>query len=336
MPPWTSPTRPSWAPPVCVADLMLERVYRAGATAVMNANGHRCRSCASFPVGRHIAHAWGDVTQSGACVGSMDGQPVPGRVPWLQDEPVAAQVYARHISSIRRQLQCVRGAIGLRCHHEIPGLLRGRRRRIENLQAAIAQPLATALPGTLAVLRRALDAEQSRLECDTALLQPFANATNLPPPPAVELLEEGDENLFISEQPEPGSLAADFAADKAVAQAEACEPLIADEASLADAPPLNLLPGVMHGEAGQAPQDILAIHCAYPQPNCITVETLEEACSDVLPGEQAIVKLTVGGVSEVLTRDDFLSLLPGSWLTTGPINFQSIMLQVLLRKCSCS
>ena len=263
----------------------------------------------------------------------MDEHPVPGSVPWLQDEPVAAQVYARHISSICRQLECVRGAMGLRCHHEFPALLRGREHRIANLQAAIAQPPADALPGTVAILQRTLRAEQRRLESDTAVLQPFADAANLPPPPAAGLLEEGDDNLSDSEEPEPGSLAADFAADEALAREEACEPLIADEESLADAPPLLPVAGVMQGEAGQGVQDILADRCGYPLSNFVFAATLEEACAEDLDANQAVVKKTVRGVSEVLTRADFQSLLPGCWLTTGPVNFHTVLLQVLFSRC---
>lgn len=259
------------------------------------------------------------------CAGSNDAEPVPGRVPWLQNEPLAAQVYARYIGGLKRQLECVRGAIGMRCHHEMPGLLRGRRQRIANLQAATAE---LAEPGKVAILRRALAAEQRRLERDTVVLQPFSNADDLPPPPAVQLLEEGDDNVLSGEEPEPGSLAADFAVDETAAREEACEALISDEASLFEGPPLEPMPGVMHGDAGQGAQDILAVHSAYPVPAFVNAATLEEAWSEDLPGGHPVVKWTVRGVSEVLTREDFRSLLPNCWLTTGPINLHTILLQV--------
>ena len=177
------------------------------------------------------------------------------------------------------------------------------------------------------VLRRVLSAEEQRLECDAKVLRPFCNAAQLPPPPDIELLEECDDNL--SEHPEPGSLEADFAADEAAAcEAAPHEPLIEAEASACDGAPRGLVAVAPIADDGEDVPDVLARHCSYPSPRFIRVGTLQEACSDDLPPNHAIVKVTVQGLSEVLYRNDFQSLLAGNWLTSGPINLQLIMLQV--------
>jgi hypothetical protein len=275
----------------------------------------------------HIHSAGLKIDPTDHHAGSDITQPVPGLAPWLQDAPVAAQVYARHMRSVCQQRASVDGSIAFRCHHEIPGLLRGRRSRIANLKAAIASPATR--PGLATVLQRALTTEELRLESDAEVLRPFSDAAQLPPPPIVELLEECDDNLWDAERPVPGSLEAEYVAEEEAAAHEAAhEPLIEAEASAVDSGSLGLMAAAPNADDDDDVPDVLACHCSYPFPRFNNVGTLEEACSEDLPPNHAIVKVTVHGLSEVLYRNDFQSLLSGNWLLSGPINLQLVMLQV--------
>ena len=110
---------------------------------------------------------------------------VPGLAPWLQEAPIAAQVHARYLRDLRRQLELASDERDFRIEHEVPALQAGRKAALSNLQKAHRAAAAAEDNGRSIVLQRAVRRAQALIEQDAQAL------ARLPSDAGIRALDSG-------------------------------------------------------------------------------------------------------------------------------------------------
>ena len=107
---------------------------------------------------------------------------VPGLAPWLQEAPVAAQVHARYLRDIRRQLELASDERDFRIEHEVPALQAGRAVVLANLQRAQREAAAAQDAGRATVLQRASQRAEALRKADALVLAGLPSVAGIPDP----------------------------------------------------------------------------------------------------------------------------------------------------------
>ena len=116
---------------------------------------------------------------------------VPGLAPWLQEAPLAAQVHARYLRDVRRQLTLVSDERDFRIDHEVPALRAGRRTVLANLQRAHLAAEAAHDRGRACVMQHAIRRTQRLIAHDERTLERLDAAAAVPARHAADGLEAG-------------------------------------------------------------------------------------------------------------------------------------------------
>jgi hypothetical protein len=201
---------------------------------------------------------------------------VPGLAPWLQEAPVAAQVHARYLRDIRRQLAMISDERDFRIEHEVPALRAGRRRVLANLQRAQMAATATCDYGRAAVLQRAARRAEALILSDAQALGRLDAAAGIPercnnPSLGADMCSEdgasaagdsdggGGPDWFAADNDVQGALQQLAEEEADAAAAAPFEPIRQDEADFVAECPPEVPTGIVASSAGvTAPRSLNA------------------------------------------------------------------------------
>lgn len=116
---------------------------------------------------------------------------MPGLAPWLQEAPVAAQVHARYLRDVRRQLTLVSDERDFRIEHEVPALRAGRRAVLANLRKAHHAAEAAHDSGRACVLQAATRRTAKLIAHDERTLERLNGAAGIPVRHTAHTVESG-------------------------------------------------------------------------------------------------------------------------------------------------